>query len=85
MDSHLTIFIFRGAVNKVTPFLHIFFLLCAEILGILIRNKRDIKGIVIGGIECKLSQYADDISLNFDGSPVDGILRVLNYLRPLRT
>lgn len=63
-----------------TPSLHIFFfLLCLEILGILIRNDRDIRGIVIDGIEYKLSQYADDTSLIFDGSleAIDGILKVL--------
>lgn len=58
----------QGAVDKVVPFLHIFFLLCVDILGILIRNDRNIRGIVINGKEYKLSQYADDTSLIFDGS-----------------
>lgn len=52
---------------------------------ILIRNNRDIRGIVIDGIEYKFSQYADDTSLIFDGSPesMDGILRVLDYFADL--
>lgn len=52
------------------------FLLCAEILGILIRNNKDIKGITIAGEEYKISQYADDTSLVTNGSPesLNGIL-----------
>lgn len=52
------------------------FLLCAEILGILIRNNKDIKGITIDGEECKIFQYADDTSLVTNGSPesLNGIL-----------
>lgn len=67
-----------------TSFLHIF-LLCAEILEIFIKNNRDIKGIVIYGIEYKLSQYADDTSLVLDGSSkfTDGILRVWDYFADL--
>lgn len=67
-----------------TSFLHIF-LLCAEILEIFIKNNRDIKGIVIYGIEYKLSQYADDTSLVLDGSSkfTDGILRVWDYFGDL--
>ena len=59
------------------------FILCAEILGILIRNNKDIKGIVIEGEEYKLSQYADDTSIISDGSPqsIDGILRELDFLQ----
>lgn len=67
------------------PHFSIFFLLCAEILEIFIKNNRDIKGIVIYGIEYKLSQYADDTSLVLDGSSkfTDGILRVWDYFAAL--
>lgn len=39
------------------------------------------KGIKIGDVEYKLSQYADDTSLISDGSPLtlDGILRELDF------
>ena len=44
------------------------FILCAEILAILIRNNADIKGIIINDRETKISLYADDASLILDGS-----------------
>jgi len=44
------------------------FLLCAEILAIMIRKHENIKGIEINGIEFLISQYADDTSLFLDGS-----------------
>lgn len=64
--------------DPISPYL---FLLCAEILGILIRNEKDIKGINIDGEEYKISQYADDTSIIMDGTPqsYDGILRVLDF------
>ena len=42
---------------------------CAEILGILIRNNKDIKGITIEGVDYKLIQDADDTTIFTDGSP----------------
>ena len=52
--------------DPIAPYL---FLLCAEILAILIKQNKDIKGIVVNEKEHKLSQYADDTSLALDGSP----------------
>ncbi len=43
-------------------------LLCVEILGIMIRNNKKIKGIKLGEIEYLLSQFADDTSLTLDGT-----------------
>lgn len=51
--------------DPISPYL---FLLCAEILGILIRNNEDIKGIVVKDKECKISQFADDTEFTLDGS-----------------
>lgn len=51
--------------DPISPYL---FLLCAEIMGIMIRNNNLIKGIVIEDKECKLLQYADDTVLFMDGS-----------------
>lgn len=64
--------------DPVSPYL---FILCAEILGNLIRNNRDIKGFEIDEEEYKISQYADDTSLISDGSSLslDGILQTLDY------
>ena len=44
------------------------FILCAEILAILIRNNVNIKGIKIGNEQFLFTQYADDTSLLLDGS-----------------
>ena len=44
------------------------FLTVAEILSILIKNNKQIKGINIGGVEHKISQYADDTGIILDGS-----------------
>lgn len=52
--------------DPIAPYL---FLLCAEILSILIKQNKKIKGITIGSKEHKISQYADDTSLILDGSP----------------
>ena len=52
--------------DPVAPYL---FILCAEILAILIKQNKDIKGITIGNKEHKISQYADDTSLALDGTP----------------
>ena len=57
------------------------FILCAEILGLLIRKNKDIKGISIDDTEYTISQYADDTSLILDGTPLslDASLRTLQY------
>lgn len=52
--------------DHIAPYL---FLLCAEILSILIKQNNKIKGITIGSKELKISQYADDTSFILDGSP----------------
>ena len=52
--------------DPIAPYL---FILCAEILAILIKQNKNIKGICIENTEHKISQYADDTSLALDGSP----------------
>ena len=44
------------------------FVLCAEILAIIIRNNKNISGITIDEVEFKLMQYADDATPILDGS-----------------
>lgn len=51
--------------DPLSPYL---FILCAEILAILIRNDNDINGIKMGDTTFVISQYADDTSILLDGS-----------------
>ena len=51
--------------DAMSPYL---FVLCAEILSILIRKNKNTKGIIIHENEYKISQYADDTSLYLDGT-----------------
>ena len=63
--------------DPISPYL---FIICAEILGILIQNNRDIKDIQING-EYKISQYADDTSLfTMALQSLNGILQTLDFL-----
>jgi hypothetical protein len=54
-----------GQGDPLSPYI---FLLCAELLEILVRHK-DIKGITIDDTKYVISQYADDTSLILDGIP----------------
>ena len=44
------------------------FLLCVEIMGLMIRKNKTLRGINLFGKEYKLIQYADDTTLILDGS-----------------
>lgn len=57
------------------------FLLCAEVLAIMVRNNTNIKGIMVNDRENKLSQYADDTLFILDGSceSLNATLDVLHY------
>lgn len=59
--------IYRGCRqgDPISPYL---FILCAEILAVMIRNNKNIKGIYVGSKEYKISLYADDTTLFLDGS-----------------
>ena len=48
-----------------SPFL---FILAGQILSLLIHNNQNLKGIKIGNIECRLTQFGDDTTLLMDGS-----------------
>ena len=43
------------------------FVLCVEILSIMIRQNKNIKGIFIGETEYKISQYANDTEITLEG------------------
>ena len=62
--------------DPVSPFL---FILCVEIFGIMIRNNKNIKGIIINKKEHKLSQYADDTLFLLDGTS-NSLNETLNVL-----
>ena len=51
--------------DPVSPFL---FILCVEVLCIMIRNNKNMNGIIINDKEHKLSQYADDTIFLLDGT-----------------
>ena len=54
-------------------------ILCAEVLGSAIRKEQSIRGINVLGVECKISQYADDTTLILDGSK-SSLQKALNLL-----
>ena len=51
--------------DPLSPYL---FILCVEILALMIRENNDVKGIKINNVEHKLSQYADDTEFLLDGN-----------------
>ena len=51
--------------DPVSPFV---FILCAEILGKMLRTNKNVKGININGNDFLLSQYADDTQIFLDGT-----------------
>lgn len=87
MELPLIIFFPQRGCRQGGPISPYLFLLCAEVLGILIRNYKEIRGIEIDGVEYKLSQYANDTSIIFDGLPqsMDGILRELDCFACIST
>ena len=64
--------------DPVSPYI---FVICAEILGIAIRENRRIEGITIYGHEHKISQYADDTTLviKHDKANLNRVLDTLKF------
>ena len=55
------------------------FVLSSEILGNYVRNKKDVKGILVGKTEILISQYADDTTFILDASE-ESLLKTLAVL-----
>ena len=68
MASSLIVFLLGVAAVKGDPASPYIFLLCVEIMGLMIRENRDITGIYLFGTEYKLVQYADNTTIILDGS-----------------
>ena len=51
--------------DPISPYI---FIICAEILSILVENNSEVKGITIDGEEYLISQYADDTTFTLNGS-----------------
>ena len=76
------IFLERGCRqgDPLSPYIVV---VCAEILSHVLRECRDIRGIVVHGEESKVSQYADDTTLLIreDLSSVTNVIRVLKWFK----
>ena len=61
------------------------FLLCAEILTLLLKANKDIKGLSIKDVQYLITQFADDTSLLLDGSEksLSETMKMLNYFARL--
>ena len=59
---------FKRGCQQGDPISPYIFILCAEILGKMQRNNKNLKGININNREFLLSQYADDTQVFLDGS-----------------
>lgn len=64
--------------DPISPYL---FVICAEVLALMIRECKDIKGLVVNGIEHKISQYADDTEFTLDENEksFEACFNVLEY------
>ena len=74
---------YLGAVDKVIPYHHTIFVLWAESLAHVIREKSYIKGIKVHNKEVNISLYADDttIFLQAEKESLSGVMRVLDWFK----
>ena len=65
---HTKFFPISRGIRQGCPISALLFIMCAEVLAIAIREQQNIKGIVVGTKEIKLTQYADDTCVDLNGS-----------------
>ena len=70
MDRHHHGFFIERGCHQGDPISPYLFLLCAEILGIMIRENKRIKGITVNDDEHKIAQFADDTQIMSEGDAV---------------
>ena len=75
---------YSGHDNLSDPISAYLFLMAAEILSMLIKSNKYIRGIRINNTEFKISQFADDTTLTLDGSQVS-LQAALNTLETYGT
>ena len=66
------------------PIAQYLFIICAQILFVLIHNNSNIKGVKVGSEEYKITQFADDTTIILDGS-ARSLLSALNTIEIFRT
>lgn len=72
-------FMISRGVRQGCPLSTVLFVICVELLAILIRNNKDIKGIKVGDTELKISLFADDTTcLVKDTESIQNIFRITN-------
>ena len=82
VNGHLTNrFRIERGCRQGDPLSPYIFLLCAEILNILVRKSSNINGLTIKNVQYRIIQYADDTVITLDGSKNDlrEILKILDY------
>ena len=68
-NGHMSDFLqLKRGCRQGVPLSPYIFILCAEILGKLVRKNQTLKRIIINGKEFRLSQYADDTQIFLDGT-----------------
>ena len=65
---HSEFFNISRGISQGCPISALLFILCVEVLAIYIREQENIKGIMIGNNEIRITQFADDICLYLDGT-----------------